>query len=139
LTQGYWKTHSRDGPAPYDNNWANLGALQEDSLAFLPFVDAKGNPGTWISIFWTPPAGGNVYYQLAHQYMAAQLNKLNGASSTTAVDAALAAANTFFLTYTPAEAGALGKSSTARQNALALAGTLGAYNEGTIGPGHCDE
>ena len=138
LTQGYWKTHSRDGPAPYDDNWANLGALQEDTPAFLPFVDAKGDPGTWISIFWTAPAG-NVYYQLAHQYMAARLNILNGASSTTAVNTALAGAEAFFLSYTPAEAAALGKTSTARQNALDWASTLASYNEGAIGPGHCDE
>ena len=24
LTPGYWKTHSEFGPAPYDDNWANL-------------------------------------------------------------------------------------------------------------------
>lgn len=25
LTQGYWKTHSRYGPAPYDTTWAKVG------------------------------------------------------------------------------------------------------------------
>ena len=139
LTQGYWKTHSEFCPAPYDNTWALLpnGA---STLAFLPYVDADGNPGTWYSIFWTAPAG-NVYYQLAHQYMAARLNILNGASSTTAVNTALAGAEAFFAQYTPAEAAALAKTSTARQNALAWASTLGSYNEGTLagGPPHCDE
>ena len=143
LTQGYWKTHSNQGPAPLDPTW-NLLPLAELTAAFLPNVDAKpgaGNPapGTWYSIFWTSPSGGNVYYQLAHQYMAAKLNRLGGASSTAAVDAAIASADVFFATYTPTEAGALGKNSTARQNALALATTLGNYNTGLIGPGHCDE
>lgn len=138
LTQGYWKTHSNRGPAPADSTWNLLPAAQ-DTAAFLPYVDAKGDPGTWYTIFWTPPAGGNVYYQLAHQYMAARLNILNGASAPASVTSALAGANGFFAAYTPAEAGALGKSSTARTQALAWAGTLGSYNEGTIGPGHCDE
>lgn len=137
LTQGYWKTHSNRGPAPADSTWNLLPAAQ-DTAAFLPYVDAKGDPGTWYSIFWTPPAG-NVYYQLAHQYMAAQLNILNGASAPASVTAALTGANGFFAAYTPAEAGALDKQSAARAQALAWAGTLGSYNEGAIGPGHCDE
>jgi hypothetical protein len=133
LTQGYWKTHSEFGPAPYDNSWASLPGGQGASTTF--FLSGQ----TWYQVFWAPPSGGNVYYQLAHQYMAAVLNKLNGASSTASVDAALSSAVTFFNTYTPAQAGALGKNSTARQNALSLASTLASYNEGAIGPGHCDE
>jgi hypothetical protein len=130
LTQGYWKTHSEFGPAPYDNTWA----LLPNGASTTFFLSGT----SWFNVFWTAPAG-NVYYQLAHQYMAAVLNKLNGASSTSAVDAAITAAEGFFNTYTPAQAGALGKTSAARTNALAWAGTLGSYNEGAIGPGHCDE
>lgn len=137
LTQGYWKTHSDKGPAPADSTW-NLLPAGEDTAAFLPYVDAKGDPGTWYSIFWTAPAG-NVYYQLAHQYMAAQLNILNGASAPASVTSALTGANGFFAAYTPAEAGALAKDSAARKQALAWASTLASYNEGAIGPGHCDE
>lgn len=131
LTQGYWKTHSEQGPAPYDNTWAQLA-----NGASTPFF-LSGK--TWYQVFWTPPAGGNVYYQLAHQYMAAVLNKLNGASSTASVDSAISSATTFFNTYTPAQAGAFAKNSAGRSSAQALASTLGSYNEGTIGPGHCDE
>lgn len=131
LTQGYWKTHSEFGPAPYDDTWAQL----PNGASTTFFLSDQ----TWYQVFWTPPAGGNVYYQLAHQYMAAVLNKLNGASSTTAVDAAITSATTFFNTYTPAQAGAFAKNSAARSSALALASTLASYNEGDIGPGHCDE
>jgi hypothetical protein len=131
LTQGYWKTHSSLGPAPYDDTWAALPGGAGANTAF--FLSGQ----TWYQVFWTAPAG-NVYYQLAHQYMAAVLNKLNGASSTSAVDAAITSAAGFFNTYTPAQAATLGKQSTARANALAWAGTLGSYNEGAIGPGHCD-
>ena len=128
LTQGYWKTHSDRGPAPYDDNWANLGPLQEDT----PFFSSGK---TWYQIFWTPPSGGNAYLQLAHQYMAAKLNLLNGASSTSAVNAALAWAEAFFPGKTPSTS--LSKALT--NAARAAAGTLGSYNEGTIGPGHCEE
>lgn len=129
LTQGYWKTHSVEGPAPYDDAWGNLGPLQEDTPFFL-------SGKTWYQAFWTPPAG-NVYYVLAHQYMAAKLNVLNGASSTPAVTAALASAETFFSTYTPAQAAAL--RGAAKNNASAIAAVLDQYNNGLTGPGHCSE
>ncbi len=35
LTPGYWKTHSRRGPAPYDDTWAQLGPSQETKAFFL--------------------------------------------------------------------------------------------------------
>lgn len=60
LTQGYWKTHSKEGPAPYDVAWKNLGPLEEDTRFF-----SSGK--TWYQLFWTPPSGGNAYIQLAHQ------------------------------------------------------------------------
>lgn len=128
LTQGYWKTHSDRGPAPYDDAWKNVGALEEDTAFYL-------SGKTWYQVFWTPPAG-NAYYNLAHQYMAAKLNVLNGASTTAAVDAALAGANTLLsaqgvndTTLSAAE----------RKLALAYASTLDQYNNGLIGPGHCSE
>jgi hypothetical protein len=127
LTQGYWKTHSRYGPAPNDDAWTIVG---EDTLFYL-------SGRTWYQVLWTPPAGGQAYYILAHAYIAARLNISNGASSTPQVLTALADAEAFFSTYTPAQAGALSKAMRARY--LALAGTLAQYNEGLIGPGHCSE
>jgi hypothetical protein len=128
LTQGYWKTHSDQGPAPYDDAWQNLGALQEETLFF--------NSGmTWLAVFRTPPRG-NAFYTLAHQYMAAKLNILNGAGSTTAVNTAITGAEALFnaqgvgdVTLSPAE----------RTQALGFATTLDNYNNGLIGPGHCSE
>lgn len=128
LTQGYWKTHSDRGPAPYDDNWANVGPLQEDTPFFTSGL-------TWYQLFWTPPAGGNAYIQLAHQYMAAKLNILNGASTTPAVTAAIAWAEAFFPGRTPSTALSKAQIAAARD----AAGILGRYNEGLIGPGHCDE
>lgn len=126
LTQGYWKTHSSYGPAPYDDNWAKIG---EDTTFFK-------SGKTWYQVFWTAPAG-NVYYNLAHQYMAARLNILNGASSTPAVDAALAQATTLFETYTPAQVAGL--KGNAKLTWSILASLLDQYNNGYIGPGHCSE
>lgn len=132
FTQGYWKTHSVYGPAANpDATWNLIKPSGPDSPFFL-------SGQTWLQVFNTSPAGGNVYYSLAHQYEAAVLNGLGGASSTAAVNAAMADASAFFKTYTPAQAGALGKSSAARLTALADSTTLDDYNSGLIGPGHCN-
>lgn len=133
LTQGYWKTHSSYGPASKPDAAWNLlpGGAGPDTVFFL-------SGASWYQVFWTAPAG-NAYYNLAHQYMAARLNILNGASAPAAVSSAIATATGLFGTYTPAQIGALSGSNALRKQFVALAGTLGSYNEGLIGPGHCDE
>ncbi|MDD5111960.1 MAG: MopE-related protein [Candidatus Altiarchaeota archaeon] len=134
LTQGYWKTHSASGPAPYDENWMNASILQENTTFYL-------SGQTWLQVFRTP-VQGNAYYQLAHQYMAAKLNVLmNWAPAPAEVTSAITQAEALFNTYTPAQIAALkGKSATAvKAQFQSLASTLGSYNEGTIGPGHCDD
>jgi Divergent InlB B-repeat domain len=136
LSQGYWKTHSKYGPASKpDPTWNLLpGGLGPDTTFFY-------SGQTWIEVFKTSPRGGNAYYILAHQYMAARLNILNGASTTPAVDSALAWATSFFnnAANTPSSIGSLRSSDPLRQAAIGAAGTLGGYNEGTIGPCHCAE
>ena len=132
LTQGYWKTHSSYGPAPADATWNLLpGGLGPDTVFFL-------SGASWYEVFWTAPAG-NAYYNLAHQYMAARLNILNGASAPSSVTDAIAAATALFNAYTPAQIAAMDSKDAVRKQFIALAGTLGSYNEGLIGPGHCDE
>ena len=92
LTQGYWKTHSKyAGAKKYDATWALIG---EDTAFF-----SSGK--TWYQAINTSSAGGNAYYILAHQYIAAKLNLAGGASSTPAVATALAGAEAFYATYTP--------------------------------------
>ena len=93
---------------------------------------------SWYQVFWTAPAG-NAYYNLADQYMAARLNILDGASAPSSVTNAIATATTLFSTYTPAQIGSLSGSNALRKQFVELAGILGSYNEGLIGPGHCDE
>jgi hypothetical protein len=127
LTQGYWKTHSLRGPAPYDDAWLAIGAAGADT----PFFSSGQ---TYYEVLWTPPSGGNVYYQLAHQYIAAKLNVLNGASAPSAVTTAIGKAESWFVGKTPSTP--LTKAQ--KTEASGLASILGSYNEGAIGPGHCD-
>jgi hypothetical protein len=71
---------------------------------------------------------------LAHQLIAAKLNVANGADDT-AVAAGIAAADALIggLVVPPVGSGSLASSATS-----ALTETLTSYNEGLIGPGHCD-
>lgn len=126
LTQGYWKTHSSFGPAPYDDTWAQLSKGADTPF----YLSGK----TWYQVFWTAPAG-NAYYILAHQYMAVKLNILNGASTTPTVTAAITGAGNFFNTKTPTSS----ITKAQRNQLLAWAATLDKYNNGLIGPGHCSE
>jgi hypothetical protein len=87
LTQGYWKTHhdGRDQPSQ-QIPWPVV------DLSFNGTIDVEADwcgYGSWVNNFWTPPAGGNSWLILAHQWMAAQLNQANDACSTDEVDAAL--------------------------------------------------
>jgi hypothetical protein len=123
LTPGYWKTHSSYGPASYDSTWALIG---ENTAFYL-------SGQTWYQVLWTQPQG-NAYYILAHAYIAAKLNNLNGAD-TSVVAADLAFAESFFSAKTP------GTTLTKEQRAAVInaATRLDNYNNGLTGPGHCTE
>jgi hypothetical protein len=147
LTLGYWKTHNESfwGGAPADPNWFLLGPLGEETLFFDLMID--GQPATWFDVFWTNPAG-RPYYQLAHQWMAAYLNTLSiqaiGGSIPSEVQDALDDGAALLDLWDGSEAGKSpdikGKDAKAiRAEFVGLAGILGDFNEGEIGPGHCDE
>jgi hypothetical protein len=129
LTPGYWKTHSQKGPAPYDEAWQNLGPLEEDTPFFL-------SGKTYYEVLWTSPQG-NAYYILAHAYIAAELNILNGASVPPAVQAAFDYATDLFTNYTPEQIGAL--KGAAKNAVTSNAQILDDYNNGLTGPGHCSD
>ncbi|PLW79883.1 hypothetical protein C0585_05505 [Candidatus Woesearchaeota archaeon] len=141
LTQGYWKTHSEYGPAPEDLNWLGL-PNGPDTIFYLSSM-------TWYEVFHTP-IKSNKYYSLAHQYMAAKLNVMNGATTTVEVDQALDDAENLFITYGPEDVVGIkihpknGKEMKDVNKELSaemtsIASVLAEYNEGYIGPGHCDE
>jgi hypothetical protein len=129
LTQGYWKTHSDLGPAPFDETW-DLLASGSSTIFYL-------STQSWYEVFHTAPAG-NAYYNLAHQFMAAVLNGLAGADLTDVI-AELSAADGLFAAWTPDDIGALKGSDALRQQFISLAGALADFNEGSTGPGHCDD
>ena len=120
LTQGYWKNHSAYAQNP---NQQIPWPLSEDSVLC---------GSTWYEIINDKPNSGDVWLILAHQWIAARLNEASGASIDD-LDGALD------------EAGALLADNCGlipdelEEDALALAGTLDDYNNGLIGPGHCDD
>ena len=139
LTQGYWKTHNDlfrvglpGGPAS-DPAWANVGG--PGATFFL-------SGQTWFQVFWTAPAG-NPYYILAHQYMAAVLNDLDGVTPSADVTLAINQAAALFGTYTPAQIakpkGNPQAGAALRAEFIRLAGILGSFNEGLSGVEHCTE
>jgi hypothetical protein len=121
LTQGYWKNHSSNGPAPLDSTWNGLENEQ---------FYASGK--TYHQVLQTPTRG-NAYYILAYQFIAAKLNGMAGASMGAELQAAFDEAEALF---TGASEDKLEESVRAR--AIELAGMLAAYNEGEVGPGHCE-
>ena len=123
-TQGYWKTH---GPIPTGNN-NNEWPVTSLTLGTVSYTDLE------LQAIFDRPAAGNGLIALAHQLIAAKLNVTNGADDS-AVAAAIAAADALIggLVVPPVGAGSLPSSATS-----AVTGTLASYNEGLIGPGHCN-
>lgn len=160
LTQGYWKTHSPDGPASkvddywlafkywQANGWAPVDTLLTWSDSFFGLsieTKVKGHvtewAPTWVEIMWVAPAG-DPYYILASQYVAATLNvwanlgegnALPGGDVMEWLDEA-----TDLMEGGPF--GKEGKKSEDADRAKVLAGYLASFNEGTdagSGWGHC--
>jgi hypothetical protein len=126
LTAGYWMTHSLSGPAPYDDNWANLASGAATSF--------YSSGQSYLGVLQTPPTSGNAYYILAFQYIGAKLNILNGADGS-AITSDMIYADNFFASHSPIDK----LSKTDRATAVSKATVLANYNLGYIGPGHCSE
>ena len=130
-TQGYWKTHSKYGPAPYENTCESVGDDRGDS----PFF---GTGQSWYEVFWTEPKKGNAYYILAHQYIAAYLNALNGADTSDITDE-LKHAEDLLDQYDGNPKSMANIRGFIRYDFIRTAEVLDDYNNGDIGPGHCDD
>ncbi len=118
-TQGYWK--SKPGvlwPSPYSR----------EALFFSTGL-------TWQTIFQTPPQGGNAYLILAHQYMAAVLNRAAGASAPSSVQTVISNATAWF----SSGVGLSTCSGSACATQKNWAGILDTYNNGEYpgAPPHC--
>ena len=122
-TQGYWKTH---GPVPTGNN-SNMWPVTSLTLGTVNYTDMQ------LQAIFDTPAQGNGLIALAHQLIAAKLNIANGADGSS-VAAAITAADALIggLVVPPVGAGSLPPSTIS-----SLTTTLDNYNNGLIGPGHC--
>jgi uncharacterized repeat protein (TIGR01451 family) len=129
-TFGYWKTHSNYGPAPLDDTWNLVG---EDTAFFL-------SGKTYYQVLWTSVSRGNAYYQLAHQFIAAKLNVLDGAWMRPDFQTAYSQAEALLGTYTPSQILSFKTGTTAEKAIFSqfqnLAGILDAYNNGLMGTPH---
>ncbi len=132
-TPGYWKTHSEYGPAPYDLNWLLVGGAD----ANFPNTNPT-NPNTlsWYKMFWTSPAG-NVWYNLARAWGAAELNRLSGANAD-AVSSAMSAAQSLLEKFTPVNFMVLKPQDKDRKAAVELSRVLDEFNNGLTETPHCD-
>jgi cysteine-rich repeat protein len=116
-TLGYWKTHHE------------LAKNRSQRLPWPISATTTLCGQSWLAILGTPPRG-QAWLQLAHQWVAARLNVANGASlDVTVLDAVTRAGRMLDdCRITDAE----------RVEALDLASILDNFNNGLIGPGHCD-
>ncbi|TVT47512.1 hypothetical protein FNH05_19000 [Amycolatopsis rhizosphaerae] len=128
-TIGYWATH------------------EQATTALLPITLGTENGqksitvDTWAeaSYIFPPSFSGNAsngINRLYAQLLAAKLNIANGASDT-AVAGTIAAADAFLATHNSADWGSLNVAERGMVNSWAT--TLDRYNNGIIGPGHCNE
>jgi hypothetical protein len=128
-TQGYWDTH---GPQPKGNNPYAWPQDVKDAGGFT-----LGNvfyTNAQLQAILREPTKGNGLVSLAHQLIAAKLNVAKG-SDGSAIAATLAAADSLIgaLVVPPVGTGSLAPKQTSDLN-----DTLTDYNEGAIGPGHCN-
>ncbi|WP_437966628.1 hypothetical protein WMF04_44685 [Sorangium sp. So ce260] len=122
LTQGYWKNHEESWPT----SKLTIGGVEYAQEELL-------------ELFRTAPKGDTSLI-LCHQLIAARLNVASGASDA-ALDGALADAEAWMAANKDAD-GKLPygtKRGSAADEAVSLSGRLAEFNEGGIGPGHCDD
>lgn len=114
LTQGYWKNHEEAWPV----SSLELGNVTYSKAELLEILRT--------------PVKGNGLISLAHQLIAAKLNVAAGAD-----DAAIAAS----INAADALIGDLeiGVDSVPTSETSELVGKLDAFNNGAVGPGHCDD
>jgi len=117
LTQGFWKTHHPEA-------WPTITLT-------MPLCGML-----WIDILNTPPPQGSKWYILAHQYIAAQLNLFTGSCFTGITPQNIANATLLLNQNCPSVVPSPSQTITDKMQQLAT--LLASYNEGQIGPGHCD-
>ncbi|HZR04815.1 MAG TPA: hypothetical protein VFA61_03185 [Candidatus Udaeobacter sp.] len=116
-TQGYWRNH----PDAWPVTSLTLGTVIYQAAELMAILDN--------------PAQGNGLSILAHQLIATKLNIANGADSSAVQQAVTDADNMIGALVVPP----IGEGYLAPAQTGDLTETLTEYNEGTIGPGHCND
>jgi hypothetical protein len=93
---------------------------------------------TYLEVLEQAKSGGNAYYILAFQWIAAELNQLAGASIPGGVEDAFDEAADLLADWDPDDVEAMSGNDPIRERFISLASTLDAYNNGLSGPEHCD-
>ncbi|NUQ74024.1 MAG: hypothetical protein HUU21_10755 [Polyangiaceae bacterium] len=123
LTQGYWKNHESD--------WSSVDL----GLGGVTYSHAEA-----LAVLNTP-VKGDASLILAHQLIAAKLNIEVGGASDGAVSDAIADADAWLAANADADGSlpfGVKAGSAAGAEAVALSAVLDDYNNGLIGPGHCE-
>jgi hypothetical protein len=116
-SQGYWRNH----PDAWPVTSLTLGTVTYQGAELMAILDN--------------PARGNGLVILVHQLIATKLNIANGADSSAVQQAVTDADNMIGALVVPP----IGNGYLAPVQTGDLAETLTDYNEGTIGPGHCND
>lgn len=125
-TQGYW----RNKPGVV---WPD-GYVRDDLVDHPFFLSGQ----TWQQVMDTSVNVSQGYYQLAHQYIAAVLNKANGACVPKGIQDTLDLAEAWFETYGPSACASCGNCCGLQKD---WAEVLDDYNNGIYpgGPLHCGD
>jgi hypothetical protein len=125
-TPGYWKTH------PNDEAWGWIpGGLGVNTILV-------GTGKTYMEILWTVPRHGDAFYILAHQWIAARMNRIAGASPDPVLDLSWYAYD--LLDAYDGNPHMMSEIKGAvREDFINTAAILDQYNNGIIGPGHCPD
>ncbi|MEO7181876.1 MAG: hypothetical protein ABI141_13625 [Gemmatimonadaceae bacterium] len=129
--------HFYNVPATSTGCTYTQGYYKNKGASLLPTGNFYASGQTYRDVLETAPKGGNAYYILAHQFIAASLNAKR-ASVPGDVQTAMTQAAAYFATsgITPA---APYSTTYTKDKLTAWADLLARYNEGTVGPGHCGD
>jgi hypothetical protein len=116
-SQGYWRNH----PDAWPSASLPIGTVTYQAAELMAILDN--------------PAQGNGLVILVHQLIAAKLNIANGADPSAIQQAVTDADNMVGTLVVPP----IGNGYLPPAQTSALAETIAEYNEGTTGPGHCND
>ena len=130
LTPGYWKTHSAES-GKYDIKWTNLPDMDQDGKEEYEKEMFYTSGMSYLEVISSPTVGDS-YIILSRAFGAANLNILAGSDPTDVVDEMMQAKD-LLSNYT------IESAEQVRDLFVSVAATLDKYNNGIIGPGHCND